>query len=768
MIRIFRYLILLPVFFLMAIPFIRAQQLESYNGDLEFYRKPVTDAISRFYQMALECVLDEEMRSTHIQGITNTYLQQDFFAVPDFVQSSTNNGIYNFEYYINQMSHFYRSDADNNSNFSTIQEGIIFNSAQWTTDKKGVIVHTSFTNKLMDGNNVLFSGRTNIVICFPSIHNTYVFRYCQVTPDGWSPNEAPHLHVSYSNENSITPSLDIHTSENVASASKYYNQDRDKLRDEGDTALKDKNYAEAFEKYDSFLKQTNYEDADRVFNCGFVAYQAKKYEDAAKYYNLAIQKNKNVDDAYIGKAMALRNLNKVAEFTATIEAGLKAKPGNADLEKLRYVYCMKQGQAAQKSGKVADAEELYKDVLVVSNPKYKGNALYSLGAMFYNEGAKILQAATDPAKYEAEKDKAYLQMKKAKNYLEQALTINAADTNSKKILDSINEVLKYEQDMELVEIVEATSKNENANSTNSDFDKLKDRRLKESGEFTTEMPYEKIPGAKIIQRINNSSSLVSITDGKRSLTYSKDFENKIDFQNKTTFDGPCIYKQDSLDPVNSESIFLIGHFHRGKDLCDSLIISYKNHNNDAFLYRPDDNNPYEYEVVISPEKKARRFVSKENVFSLHKGMGAMPNKYGNMLEGFYKDFQPVEGQYYTEILNDSSRIYGPVSERLVSPYGFREIWSADSSTVWIEIGWRSENEFVFNRDGKDVHFYLNEYTGTDSLKYTIYTSYHYKPAVYYKTGLNKKISGIVFKNMKRGTRIEENIPGKMISTRIVL
>ena len=141
-------------------------------------------------------------------------------------------------------------------------------------------------------------------------------------------------------------------------------QDADKLRDEGDAALKAKNYAEAFTKYDGFLKQTNNEDADRVFNCAFAAFQAKKYEDAVKYYDLAIQKNKNIDDAYTGKAMALRNLNKAAEFTATVEAGLKAKPGDADLEKLLYVYCMKQGQAVQKSGKIADAEELYKDVLI--------------------------------------------------------------------------------------------------------------------------------------------------------------------------------------------------------------------------------------------------------------------------------------------------------------------------------------------------------------------------------------------------------------------
>ena len=49
--------------------------------------------------------------------------------------------------------------------------------------------------------------------------------------------------------------------------------------------------------------------------------------------------------------MALRNLNKPAEFTATVEAGLKVKPGDTNLEKLLYGYCMKQAQAAQKAGK---------------------------------------------------------------------------------------------------------------------------------------------------------------------------------------------------------------------------------------------------------------------------------------------------------------------------------------------------------------------------------------------------------------------------------
>ena len=185
------------------------------------------------------------------------------------------------------------------------------------------------------------------------------------------------------------------------------------------------------------MKLTNYEDESRIFNCAFAAYNAKKYDDAIKFYDMAIQKGYKADDAYVGKAMSLRSQDKAADFTATVEAGLKANAQNANLEKLLYAYCMKKGQAAQKAGKTEEAEELFKDVLVVSNAKYKGNALYSLGVMFYNAGAKILAdanpiATSDPDKYAAEKKKADAQMAKAKGYLEQAVALNAADANSKK------------------------------------------------------------------------------------------------------------------------------------------------------------------------------------------------------------------------------------------------------------------------------------------------------------------------------------------------
>ena len=227
------------------------------------------------------------------------------------------------------------------------------------------------------------------------------------------------------------------------SVGNVFAQDADKLRADGDAAMNAKNFAVAAEKYGQFLKLTNYEDADRVFNCGYASFQAKKYEDAVKFYDMAIKKKNNLDNAFTGKAMALRNLDKADEFAATVTEGLKVVKNKANLEKLLYGYSMKKAQAAQKAGKFADAEKLYKNILGVGTASYKVNALYSLGAMFYNSGAKLLQGAgSDSEKYAAAKVKALVEFKKAKNYLEEATKLDPKNEGVKKILASIVETMK--------------------------------------------------------------------------------------------------------------------------------------------------------------------------------------------------------------------------------------------------------------------------------------------------------------------------------------
>lgn len=224
-------------------------------------------------------------------------------------------------------------------------------------------------------------------------------------------------------------------------------QDVEKLKADGDAALNAKNYTEALAKYGEYLKLTEYKDTVRIFNCGFCANQAKNYAEAAKYFDMAVKFNYNLDDSYTGEAMAYRNLNKTEEFFDTVEAGLKALPGNANLEKMLYAYGIKQGQAAQKKGDLETATRMYKAVLNSSNKKHQEGAYQSLGGMLYNAGATKLNeihplATSDPDKYQTEKAKADEQLKEAKGYLDKALELNPNNANAKKLVDAIAATLK--------------------------------------------------------------------------------------------------------------------------------------------------------------------------------------------------------------------------------------------------------------------------------------------------------------------------------------
>lgn len=213
--------------------------------------------------------------------------------------------------------------------------------------------------------------------------------------------------------------------------------DPNDLRNEGAEALKAKNYAVAFDKFSKYLELTNNQDSIIAFNCGVCADNVKKYAEAAKYFDIAIQKNYNIANAYVGKAGAYRDMKNTAEYVETLQAGLKAVPGNATLEKLYAIYYLKEGQAFQKKGNVAKAEDSYKEVTTVQNKKWKTDALYSLGVLFYNNGASLLKANAT-----ANKDKAAADFKKANDYLEEAVAISPGRTEIKKFLDQVKAQLK--------------------------------------------------------------------------------------------------------------------------------------------------------------------------------------------------------------------------------------------------------------------------------------------------------------------------------------
>ena len=203
-----------------------------------------------------------------------------------------------------------------------------------------------------------------------------------------------------------------------------------KLRDDGIAALEAKDYQKAYTNFSNYLNQTNTQDSVIAFNCGICADKIKKSEDAVKYFDIAVQKKYNLVNAYIGKAGALKDLKKNDEYLATIKEGLKEVPGDKSLTKMYTTYYLNAGITAQKAGKTAAAEEAYKEILEVQ--KNNTNALYSLGALKYNDATKTL--ATD-------RDKAKTIYTEAKGYLESVAKL-LTNPKQKAMLDNVNGMLK--------------------------------------------------------------------------------------------------------------------------------------------------------------------------------------------------------------------------------------------------------------------------------------------------------------------------------------
>ncbi len=215
----------------------------------------------------------------------------------------------------------------------------------------------------------------------------------------------------------------------------------------GNDALKAKNYAEAFKKYEEYLKIVDYKDNATVFNTAYCANKIKDYAAAEKYFDMSIKNKYKAASSYLGKAQALKNQKKDADMLVTLQEGLKAFPGNMKLETMYATYYLKEGQKFQKAGNESKAAENYTKITSLSNKSFKTQGYVSLAGLFFNNGAKILQDATpiantDKAKYDAEKAKAVNDFKKAKDYLTQAQSLEPANQDVKDLMKQVNEALK--------------------------------------------------------------------------------------------------------------------------------------------------------------------------------------------------------------------------------------------------------------------------------------------------------------------------------------
>lgn len=215
----------------------------------------------------------------------------------------------------------------------------------------------------------------------------------------------------------------------------------------GNAAWKAKNYAEAFKNFEAYLKAVNYKDNAYIYNTAVAATKLKKYPEAEKYFDMAIKNRYKIASAYLGKAKALQSEKKDAEMLVTLQEGMKASPGNMKLETMYATYYLKEGQKFQKAGNEAKAAENYTKITSLTTKSFKVQGFVSLGALYFNNGAKILQDATpiantDKAKYDAEKAKATADFKKAKDYLVQAQSLEPANQEVKDLMKQLGDAMK--------------------------------------------------------------------------------------------------------------------------------------------------------------------------------------------------------------------------------------------------------------------------------------------------------------------------------------
>ena len=225
-------------------------------------------------------------------------------------------------------------------------------------------------------------------------------------------------------------------------------QDAVKLKNDGNAALKAKDYKTAIVHLENYLRTPEAsEDIKTVYNVGSAAYKVKDYAKSVIYFDKAIAAKYKLSTSYLYKATCLKKLKKYDEMIAALKAGIAAVPAkNAKLAKMLAKQYLIEGQAAQKASKFEDAENLYKEASEVKSAM-KTDAIVSLGSLYFGEGAKIQTAAnpianTNKVKFASEIAKAKSYYKKAIAQYTKAKTLAPAREDIDSLLTEVKAVLK--------------------------------------------------------------------------------------------------------------------------------------------------------------------------------------------------------------------------------------------------------------------------------------------------------------------------------------
>lgn len=239
------------------------------------------------------------------------------------------------------------------------------------------------------------------------------------------------------------------------------------LSNQAVNSFNEENYERALQSFEQILaiqqtpifKEDDPTAVDTVviFNAGLAAYNAQNYDKAIKYYREAAEYNYSGARTFQLIASSYMQKKDTIGALEVLQEGLKKYPGDGTIlveviniylngnkvdEALKYLdmaisedpknasYFFAKGTLYDKLQKTDDASESYLKAIEFKEDYF--DAYYNLGALYYNKGVKQIDVANtvpsnQPDKYEAEKEKADVEFRKAIPYMEKAHALNPTD-----------------------------------------------------------------------------------------------------------------------------------------------------------------------------------------------------------------------------------------------------------------------------------------------------------------------------------------------------
>lgn len=257
-------------------------------------------------------------------------------------------------------------------------------------------------------------------------------------------------------------------------------------------AFNEENYEKALKSFEQIMSieqnpiyktdNLNVVDTVVIFNAALTAFKAKKFDKAIEFYKKAAFYKYNgartfelLSESYLAKndtvgaleisqaglkeypdntAILLQLINiyekrhKEEDAMKYLDLAIAKEPGNESFYHFRGVLC-------ERLQNTDEAIKCYEKAIELK-PGYM-DAYFNLGIIYYNRGVKQVDEANSvpsnqPDKYEAEKDKANLEFRKALPYLEKALELNDKDKMTLESLKNVYYRLKMlDKNAEIVE-----------------------------------------------------------------------------------------------------------------------------------------------------------------------------------------------------------------------------------------------------------------------------------------------------------------------------